>query len=139
MTAPAYRCPLCRQSLQLDARSWACPSGHRFDIAREGYVNLLPVHKKKSLAPGDSEAMLKARRAFLAQGHYAPLRAALAQALPAGREVVSIVPSADIGKVAKGKPPAPGATRIERLRGDDYVRVWINRGGNHYLIHLSAA
>ena len=56
-----------------------------------------------------------------------------------GREVVSIVPSADISKVAKGKPPAPGATRIERLRGDDYVRVWINRGGNHYLIHLTAA
>ena len=56
-----------------------------------------------------------------------------------GREVVSIVPSADIGKVAKGKPPAPGTSKTERLRGDDYVRVWINRGGNHYLIHLSAA
>ncbi len=55
-----------------------------------------------------------------------------------GREVVSIVPSADISKVAKGKGPAPGASRVERLRGDDYVRVWINRGGNHYLIHLIA-
>ena len=48
------------------------------------------------------------------------------------------MPSADIGKVAKGKGPAPGATRVEKLRGDDYVRVWINRGGNHYLIHLVA-
>jgi hypothetical protein len=56
-----------------------------------------------------------------------------------GREVVSIVPSADIGKVAKGKGPAPGAARVEKLRGDDYVRVWINRGGNHYLIHLVAS
>jgi len=55
------------------------------------------------------------------------------------REVVSIVPSADIGKVAKGKPPAPNSSKVERLRGDDYVRVWINRGGNHYLIHLVAA
>jgi hypothetical protein len=55
-----------------------------------------------------------------------------------GREVVSIVPNADIGKVAKAKGPAPGASRVERLRGDDYVRVWINRGGNHYLIHLVA-
>jgi hypothetical protein len=54
------------------------------------------------------------------------------------REVVSIVPSADISKVAKDKPPAPGSARIERLRGDDYYRVWINRGGNHYLIHLVA-
>jgi hypothetical protein len=56
-----------------------------------------------------------------------------------GREVVSIVPSADVNKVAKKKGPAPGASRVERLKGDDYVRVWINRGGNHYLIHLSAA
>ena len=55
-----------------------------------------------------------------------------------GREVVSIVPSADIGKVAKGKGPAAGASRVEKLRGDDYVRAWINRGGNHYLIHLVA-
>jgi hypothetical protein len=54
------------------------------------------------------------------------------------REVVSIVPSADIGKVAKDKPPAPGSSRVERLRGDDYYRLWINRGGNHYLIHLVA-
>ena len=54
------------------------------------------------------------------------------------REVVSIVPSADIGKVAKAKPPAPGSARVERLRGDDYYRLWINRGGNHYLIHLTA-
>ena len=56
-----------------------------------------------------------------------------------GREVVSIVPSADIGKVAKDKSPAPGTSRTERLKGDDYVRVWINRGGNHYLIHLTAS
>ena len=55
-----------------------------------------------------------------------------------GREVVSIVPSADIGKVAKTKGPAPGSSRTEKLRGDDYVRLWINRGGNHYLIHLVA-
>jgi hypothetical protein len=55
-----------------------------------------------------------------------------------GREVVSIVPNADISKVAKDKGPAPGAARVQRLRGDDYVRVWINRGGNHYLIHLVA-
>ena len=55
-----------------------------------------------------------------------------------GREVVSIVPNADISKVAKGKGPAPGASRVEKLRGDDYVRVWINRGGNHYLIHWVA-
>jgi hypothetical protein len=53
-----------------------------------------------------------------------------------GREVVSIVNNADIGKVAEGKPPAPNSYKVETLKGGDYVRVWINRGGNHYLIHL---
>jgi hypothetical protein len=55
------------------------------------------------------------------------------------REVATIVPNAEIGKVAKAKPPAPGTTRVERLRGDEFVRVWINHGGNHYLIHLPTA
>jgi hypothetical protein len=53
-----------------------------------------------------------------------------------GREVVSIVPAADASKVAKEPAPAPGRAKIETLKGDDYLRVWINKGGNHYLIHL---
>jgi hypothetical protein len=56
-----------------------------------------------------------------------------------GREVASIVPSADIGKVAKGKPPAPGSAKVELLKGGDYLRVWLNKGGNHYLIHLGVS
>jgi hypothetical protein len=54
-----------------------------------------------------------------------------------GKEVVSIVPDADISQVADGPgKPAKGATRVDTLKGGDYVRVWINRGGNNYLIHL---
>lgn len=53
-----------------------------------------------------------------------------------GREVVSIVPQAEIGQVANGKPPRPGASKVELLKGNDYLRVWINKGGTHYLIHL---
>jgi hypothetical protein len=53
-----------------------------------------------------------------------------------GREVASIVPAADISKVAKGKPPAAGSAKVELLKGGDYLRVWINKGGNHYLVHL---
>jgi hypothetical protein len=53
-----------------------------------------------------------------------------------GREVVSIVPSAEIGQVADSKPPRAGASKVELLKGNDYLRVWINRQGTHYLIHL---
>lgn len=56
-----------------------------------------------------------------------------------GREVVSIVPQSEIKMVVKDAPPPSGGSRVQTLRGNDYVRVWINRGGNHFLIHLPAA
>jgi hypothetical protein len=55
-----------------------------------------------------------------------------------GREVVSIVPQDEIKMVEKDTPPAPGASKVQMLKGNDYLRVWINKGGNHYLIHLVA-
>ena len=56
-----------------------------------------------------------------------------------GREVVSIVPETEIKMVVKDAPPAAGASKVQVLKGSDYVRVWINKGGNHYLIHLPAS
>ena len=53
-----------------------------------------------------------------------------------GREVVSIVPQAEIKMVVKDTPPASGASKVQLLKGNDYLRVWINKGGNHYLIHF---
>lgn len=53
-----------------------------------------------------------------------------------GREVVSIVPGAEAKLVAKDAPPASGGSKVQILRGNEYMRVWINRGGNHYLIHM---
>jgi hypothetical protein len=53
-----------------------------------------------------------------------------------GREVVSIVPNDEIKLVQKDAPPGTNGSKVETLKGGDYVRVWINRGGNHYLIHL---
>ena len=53
-----------------------------------------------------------------------------------GREVATLVPENEIGDVAKSTPPAVGAPRVEPLRGNEYVRVWINGSGAHYLIHL---
>ena len=53
-----------------------------------------------------------------------------------GREVVSIVPAAEAKLVQKDAPPPSGGSKVETLKGGDYVRVWINKGGNYYLVHL---
>lgn len=63
-------CPLCRAMLSRDDRRWCCPDGHSFDIAKEGYLHLLPVQKKKSRAPGDDKQMVSSRSRFLNNGHY---------------------------------------------------------------------
>ncbi len=54
-----------------------------------------------------------------------------------GREVVTIIPQADISKVQKDSPPPSGGAKVETLKGGDYMRVWINRGGTHYLMHFT--
>jgi hypothetical protein len=53
-----------------------------------------------------------------------------------GREVVSIVPAAEAKLVQKDTPPPAGGAKVETLKGGDYVRVWFNKGGNYYLVHL---
>ncbi len=70
-------CPLCKLPLNRQGPAWACARGHSFDVAREGYVNLLPVQQKNSRDPGDNPEMVLARREFLQAGHYQPLRDAL--------------------------------------------------------------
>lgn len=70
-------CPLDGAPLQKQGSAWCCPSGHSFDVARQGYTHLLPVQKKRSLAPGDSKEMVAARQRFLNGGFYQPLAQAI--------------------------------------------------------------
>jgi hypothetical protein len=56
-----------------------------------------------------------------------------------GREVATVVPQSEIAEVAGGSRPPSGGARVELLKGDDYVRVWINRAGTHYILHLPPA
>jgi hypothetical protein len=53
-----------------------------------------------------------------------------------GRELASVVASADVKAVVEGKPPAANTSKVELLKGGQFLRVWSNRGGSHYLIHL---
>lgn len=77
------RCPIDGSTLTCNEKSWRCEVGHSFDVAREGYVHLLPVQNKRSKDPGDSKEMVASRRRFLGAGHYAPIARALAQVLQA--------------------------------------------------------
>ncbi len=54
----------------------------------------------------------------------------------AGREVASVIGAEDIGKIAKGKKPHTNSSSVELLKGGDFVRVWINKGGTNYLINM---
>lgn len=87
-----WLCPICRSPLSSRQRTWVCDKQHTFDMAKQGYVNLLPVQLKKSKAPGDSKMMLQARQRFLASGAYEPLVNAIASALQNTPEIVALNP-----------------------------------------------
>ena len=70
-------CPLCGGSLHSDGKSLICPQGHTFDVARSGYVNLLPSRRKLPETVGDNHEMLSARERFLGGGYFGPLVHAL--------------------------------------------------------------
>lgn len=69
-----FCCPLCGGALAREEHRALCPQGHSFDIARQGYVHLLPVNKMHAKVPGDSREMVESRRRFLEAGYYAPFR-----------------------------------------------------------------
>ena len=80
-------CPICGAPLHRDQKEYRCPNRHSFDIARQGYVNLLAVQQKKSLHPGDTREQVLSRRAFLDAGFYAPIARTLCEtALELGAE-----------------------------------------------------
>lgn len=75
-------CPIDSTPLSLVERSLKCDQGHTFDLAKSGYVNLLPVQNKRSKDPGDSKEMVASRQAFLSQQHYFPIVSAILSSWP---------------------------------------------------------
>ncbi len=63
-------CPVCRKKLNKNERSFFCENKHVFDIAKEGYVNLLTGKHKAGELIGDNRDMARARREFLQSGEY---------------------------------------------------------------------
>ncbi|UUY04399.1 methyltransferase domain-containing protein [Svornostia abyssi] len=109
--ADRLRCPHCGSAMTCDDRTVACAEGHRFDRARGGGVTLLGPGAE--LPPGDTDAMLAARDAFLGAGHYAPLTDAIAAACPAVDRACLVDVGAGTGHHTAGVLDArPGWTGI---------------------------
>jgi 23S rRNA (guanine745-N1)-methyltransferase len=84
--APLLRCPTCTEPLRLDGRNLRCPTGHAFDVARQGYVNLLTG--RGGAGTGDTPAMVAARDAVLSGGLLDPVVRAVTSAAGAGGGLV---------------------------------------------------
>ena len=56
-----------------------------------------------------------------------------------GREVATVISNTDMATMAKYRKPTANSSKVETLKGADYLRVWINRSGTNYLIHLPPA
>ena len=87
-------CPVCGSFLSRETNVYRCGSGHSFDIARQGYVNLLTVQQKHSLNPGDTREQVVSRRAFLDGGFYAPIAETL---IATAGELNATGPILDVG------------------------------------------
>jgi 23S rRNA (guanine745-N1)-methyltransferase len=79
---PLLACPHCSSGLRRDGGVVGCGSGHRFDLARQGYLSLLGAAARTDT--GDTAEMVAARAAFLGQGHYRPVAEAVAERVRGG-------------------------------------------------------
>ncbi|GAA2101394.1 methyltransferase domain-containing protein [Microlunatus panaciterrae] len=135
------RCPHCGDALSptADRRGVHCQQGHSFDLARQGYLNLLRSGPVKN---ADTTAMIQARDRFLAGGHYQPIADALRDELESGSAPVTTVLDAGAGtgyylaSVLDGLPGARGlaldvsvaacrrAARVHRRLGAVVADTW---------------
>jgi len=105
-------CPVCQQPLTQQQRQFVCEANHSFDLAKQGYLNLLLVNQKRSKTPGDSADMIQARQRFLDQGYYQPIAEQLNQS------VLSAL---------SGKPPENGWQLADVGCGDGYYSTRLSQ------------
>lgn len=65
-----FCCPVCGNELNIEGQCAECSQNHCFDLAKEGYLHLLPSNKMHSKLPGDTKQMINSRRSFLESGAY---------------------------------------------------------------------
>ncbi len=63
-------CPVCGCELIKNEHCFVCENAHSFDIAKQGYVNLLTSSHKDGSLIGDNKDMAVSRRSFLSKGYF---------------------------------------------------------------------
>ena len=63
-------CPICKEKLIKENRTYKCINNHSFDLSKSGHVNLLLDNQKHSKIPGDDKDMVLSRKNFLEKNYY---------------------------------------------------------------------
>ena len=63
-------CPVCKKELIKNEKTYRCENNHSFDMAKQGYLNLLLSNQKHSKTPGDDKEMVISRKRFLEKDYY---------------------------------------------------------------------
>ena len=77
-------CPVCKSELTQCGNSLRCEKSHCFDLAKEGYVNLLTGSKSGELI-GDNADMARCRKNFLDKGYFQPLAEKICEIIKASK------------------------------------------------------
>jgi len=103
----ALACPHCGAGLALSDRALRCANGHSHDIAKQGYVSLLPAGAQTGTA--DTAEMVEARARFLAAGHYEGLSDAITSVV-AGRTIADVGAGTGyyLARILDARPDAVG-------------------------------
>ncbi len=124
-----FQCPICGLPLQPQAASYQCDNHHNFDVAKEGYVNLLPPNQRHSKAPGDSKEMILSRKNFLSRRYYEPLAAAISQMVA---RYVADIPNLNILDAGCGEGYYVGYLQKQLDRRGDYYGIDISKEAIRY-------
>lgn len=130
-------CPVCGASLSLRERVYGCGNGHRFDQAKEGYVNLLRTSKSGD-SMGDDKFSARSRRDFLNRGYFAPLKDALVEKFSdTSGTLLDICCGEGYYTSALAENPKLNVYGFDLSR--EMVRLAAKRGGGTYFVANMAA
>ena len=138
-----FCCPVCGAPLAARGACLCCAAHHSFDVAREGYVHLLPASKMRAKVPGDSAQMVAARRSFLEAGFYRPFAQTLGELLCArlnAPEPIVLDAGCGEGYYTRAAAHALPAARVAAFDISKYaVRAAARLGGAQYAVAGSFA